>query len=113
MAVNTLMTGMIVFRIYKVARATPITSIERTLGSTGGDKYRHVMFIIIESGMALFAIQLLRVGLHFPSGPFFDAAYDIIISLNQMLNVIIIRSIHFYFFYFSDNIYLARASHQR
>ena len=113
MAVNTLMTGMIVFRIHKVTRAMPITSIERTLGSTGGDKYRHVMFIIIESGMALFAIQLVRFVLAFPSGPFFDTAYDIVIVINQMLNVIIIRSIHFYFFYFSDNIYLARASHQR
>ena len=113
MAVNTLMTGMIVFRILKVAGAITSTSVERTLGSTGGDKYRHVMFIIIESGMALFAIQLVRVGLYFTSGPFFDAAYDIVASINLMLNVIIIRSIHFYFFYYSDNIYLARASHQR
>ena len=113
MAVNTLMTGMIVFRIHKVTRATPSTSIERTLGSTGGDKYRHVMFIIIESGMALFAIQLVRFGLAFTSGPSSGAAFDIVVAINQMLNVIIIRSIHFYFFYFSDNIYLARASHQR
>ena len=111
MAVNTLMTGMIVFRIYKVTRATPITSIERTLGSTGGDKYRHVMFIMIESGMALFAIQLVRVALYyFTSGPIFHAANEIIISLNQMLNVIIIRSTSFVF---SDNIYLTRVSHQR
>ena len=113
MAVNALMTGMIVFRIHKVTRAIPITSIERTLGSTGGDKFRHVMFIIIESCMALFAIQLVRLGLVFSSGPFFYAAYDIVTCINQMLNVIIIRSIHFYFFYFSDNIYLARESHQR
>ena len=35
------------------------------MGSTGGDKYRHVMFIIIESGMALFAVQLVRVLLVF------------------------------------------------
>ena len=113
MAVNTLMTGMIVFRILKVTRAMPITSIERTLGSTGGDKLRHVMFIIIESGMALFAIQLVRVVLGFTSGPFFHAANDVVIVINQMLNVIIIRSIHLYFFYFSDNIYLARVSHRR
>ena len=109
MAVNALMTGMIVFRILKVTRAIPITSLERTLGSTGGDKYRHVMFILIESGMALFAIQLVRVGLYFTSGPFFNAANEIIISLNQILNVIIIRST---LFVFSDNIYLARESHQ-
>ena len=120
MAVNTLMTGMILFRILKVTRTIPSTSIERTLGSTGGDKYRHVMFIMIESGMALFAIQLVRVVLFFitmsensEQETFIDAAYDIVVAINQMLNVIIIRSIHFYFFYFSDNIYLARASHQR
>ena len=118
MAVNTLVTGMIVFRILKVARATPSTSIERTLGSTGGDKFRHVMFIVIESGMALFAIQLVRVVLALvfmkvEQGPFSMVGNDIVIGINQMLNVIIIRSSHFYFFYFSDNIYLARASHQR
>ena len=89
MAVNTLMTGIIVFRILKVTRATPSTSIERTLGSTGGDKFRHVMFIVIESGMALFAIQLVRVALYyFTSGPFILAAYDIVTAINKMLNVI-------------------------
>ena len=104
MAVNTLMTGMIVFRILKVTRAIPITSIERTLGSTGGDKFRHAMFIIIESGMALFAIQLVRVVLFLiPSVPeeqeiLFLAGNDIVIIINEMLNVIIIRSIHFYLF---------------
>ena len=118
MAVNTLMTGMILFRILKVTRAIPITSIERTLGSTGGDNFRHVMFIIIESGMALFAVQLVRVLLVFipvrvkQQELFLIAGNNIAITFNQMLNVIIIRSIHFYFFCFSDNIYLARASHQ-
>ena len=115
MAVNTLMTGLIVFRILNVTRNIPSTSIERTLGSTGDDKFRHAMFIIIESGMALFAIQLVRVVLNYRlgSGPFFDSAYEIVFSINEMLNVIIIRSIYFYLFYFSDNIYLVRASHQR
>ena len=115
MAVNTLMTGMIVFRILKVAGAITSTSVERTLGSTGGDNFRHVMFIIIESGMAVFAIQVVRGALsrYITSGPLFEIAYSFVIVINQMLNVIIIRSIHFYFFYFSDNIYLARESHQR
>ena len=119
MAVNTLVTGMIVFRILKVMGVRPsVTSVERTLGLTGGNKFRHIMFIIIESGMALFAIQLVRVVLAFipvtaEQEPFFRAASDFVIVINQMLNVIIIRFVHFCFFCFADDdIYLARASHQ-
>ena len=96
MAVNALVTGMIVFRILKATGIKP-TSVERTLGSTEGNKFRHIMFIIIESGMALFAIQLVRFVLQFISVPveqlpFLDAAQDFVIAINQMLNVIIIRS---------------------
>ena len=75
------------------------TSVERTLGSTEGNKFRHIMFIIIESGMALFAIQLVRFVLAFISVPvdseqvpFLQAATDIVVVINQMLNVIIKRS---------------------
>ena len=98
MAVNTLVTGLIVLRILKAAGVMP-TSVERTLGSTEGNKFRHIMFIIIESAMALFAIQLVRFVLEFISVPveqdlFLQAAGDILVSINQMLNVIIIRSVH-------------------
>ena len=46
--------------------------------------------------MALFSIQLVRVVLAFiplqvDQKPFFQAAYDIVIAINQMLNVIIIN----------------------
>ena len=97
MAVNALMTGMIVFRILKATGVEPTTSVERTLGSTEGNKFRHIMFIIIESGMALFAIQLVRVVWPFipvpaEQGPLLYAAGDIVVVINQMLNVIIIRS---------------------
>ena len=98
MAVNALMTGMIVFRILK-ATGVKRTSVERTLGSTEseGNKFRHIMFIIIESGMALFAIQLVRIVSAFiplpvEQIPFLKVAQDIFIAINQMLNVIIIRS---------------------
>ena len=45
--------------------------------------------------MALFAIQLVRIVLDFISVPgeqlpFFEATYDIVTAINQMLNVIII-----------------------
>ena len=103
MAVNALMTGMIVFRILKATGVKP-TSVERTLGSTECNKFRHIMFIIIESGMALFAIQLVRIVLLFISvpveqQPFLLAAIDLVTVINQMLNVIIIRSsflLHFF-----------------
>ena len=107
MAVNALVTGMIVFRILKATGVKP-TSVERTLGSYGGNKFRHIMFIIIESGMALFAIQLVRFVLFFISVPveqlpILQALTDFATVINQMLNVIIIR-FHFYFFCFADNI---------
>ena len=66
------------------------------------------MFIIIESGMALFAIQLVRIVLLFISvpveqQPFLLAAIDLVTVINQMLNVIIIRS-SFLLLFFADNI---------
>ena len=118
MAVNALVTGMIVFRILKATAGVKPTSIEQTLGSSGGTKFRRIMFIIIESGMALLAIQLVRVMLEFISvpleqKPYLQAADDFVIAINQMLNVINIRSVHFYYFCFADNIYITRESHRR
>ena len=113
MAVNTLVTGLIVFKILKVFLAVRATRSLGSLSLTGGPKLRHIIFIIIESGMALFAIQLVRVVLY--SLPVESPAINgvnIVIGINQMFNVII-RSVHFYFFCFTDNIYLIRASHQQ
>jgi len=53
MAVNTMMTGLIVLKILRVFSEVKAT--------TGGTKFRHIIFIIIESGMALFAVQMVRV----------------------------------------------------
>ena len=121
MAVNTLMTGLIVFKICKVFLEVKATSIERILGplsSTGNPKLQHIIFIIIESGMALFAVQLVRVVLSSLTAaleaetPGLIIALNFVIPIHEMLNVII-RSVHFYFFCFTDNIYLAiRVSHR-
>ena len=131
MVVNALVTGLIVFKILEVflevkQLKSEATSVERTLGSlnsTGGPKLRRIIFIIIESGMALFAIQLVRVviisliQLQADSNATEQTsrglaiALDTVISIHQMLNVII-RSVHFYLFRFTNGIYLARASHQ-
>ena len=104
MVVNALVTGLIVFKILKVfLRVNPIL-VELTLDSTGGRKLRHVIFVIIESGMTLFAIQLIRLVFYIlPMEWTLYAGYyaDVI---NEMLNVII-RSVHFYFFCFTNNVY--------
>ena len=104
MVVNALVTGLIVFKILKVFLAVEATSVEQTSGSlssTGGPKLQHIIFIIIESGMALFAVQLVRVvitsmlesqpGLGLPS---LIIALDFVIPIHQALNVII-KSVHF------------------
>ena len=107
MTVNALVTGLIVFKILKVFLEVKVTSVEQTLGSlssTGGTKLRHIIFIIIESGMALFTIQLVRVvitsiierqavqSLQTPLGLLI--ALDLVIVIHQILNVTI-RSLHF------------------
>jgi len=87
---------LIVFKILKVFLEYKPTSVERTLGSlssTGGSKLRHIIFIIIESGMALFAIQLVRVvltsldletGSNDITGPVLGL--NLVIGIHQMLN---------------------------
>ena len=108
MIVNTLVTGLIVFKILKVSLKVKPTSVERTLGSTGGTKFRHIIFVIIESGMALFATQLVRVTL-----VGLPTTIDLVIGINQMFNVIILRPVSFLLLlFFTNNIYLARESHQ-
>ena len=114
-ALNALVTGLIVFRILK-AFLVKATSIERTLGSTRGITLhvRNIIFVIIESGMALFAIRLVRILLGYV--PYNGVApnvegINLVYGIDEMFCVII-RSIHFYSLCFTDNIYLARASHQ-
>jgi hypothetical protein len=113
MTVNALVTGLIVFRIFKVFREVKgvTTSDEISLGVTAGSKIRSIMFIIIESGMALFVIQLVRLAIstQLPFTHGVSDAYTLIVVLYQMLNVIIssvIATLHF-----TDNVDLARVSY--
>ena len=93
MTVNALVTGLIVFKISKVFREVKsvTTSEDKSLGITRGNKLHSVIFIVIESGMALFAIQLARVVF---SAPQLDTdaeyyAYLFIAGIHEMVNVII------------------------
>ena len=111
MAVNAMATGLIVFRILKVFFGVEATSVERTLGSlssTGGTKLQHIVFIVIESAMALFAIQLVRVlitslgavAVETPTS--IVIALQFVIAIHEMLNVIIkiCSNSNFFFFFF-------------
>ena len=64
---------------------------------SGGIKFRHALFVIIESGMALFAIQMARVVLSLylsaPSAAVTNGL-NFVILINERFNVII-RSVHF------------------
>ena len=90
MTVNALVTGLIVFRIVKVFQEVKTaTADDQTLGVTGGSTLERVIFIIIESGMALFSIQLARLVVIIMNAT--DAATDayyLIGGIHEMLNVI-------------------------
>ena len=106
MTVNILVTGLIVFKIVEVVlEVKASTSVERTsrslssnLNSTGGTKLQHIIFILIESGMALFAIQVVRVVLQSLPGSS-GVSINIATIIHKML-IVIIRSVYFYFFWF-------------
>jgi hypothetical protein len=99
MAVNALVTGLIVFKILKVFLGVRPTSVEQSLGrSTEDTKLQHVIFVIIESGIALFTIQLLRVVFtsmldelpaQAPAVNTAASALDFVIGIHEMFNVII------------------------
>jgi hypothetical protein len=85
MAVNAMMTTSIVIKILKVFLEVKST--------TGGTKLRPLIFIIIESGMALFAVQLVRVVLScLLLSDSTILAFNLTIGINQMFNVIIIST---------------------
>jgi len=84
LTVNAFVTGLIVLRILKVSRDFVPTVGDQTVGIIGEAeaKVRSIIFIMIESGMAMFAIQLIRVILVILQ---LDAL-DVIIGINQMFN---------------------------
>ena len=94
MTVNALVTGLIVFRIFKIFREVKsvTTSEDESLSIARGNKLSSVTFIIIESGMALFAIQLARVVISTQRIVTYDAVYyafQFIGVIHEMVNVII------------------------
>ena len=105
MTVNTLVTGLIVFRILKVFWQIKPTSAEQSImGSTtggGSTTLRHVVFVLIESGTALFVVQLIRVVLALLPTQSEQGVNgsNFVIGINEMFNVIF-YSLFFFFFGF-------------
>ena len=107
MTVNALATGLIVFRIFVVFRRSIVTSNDQVFqGATRGSKFRSIIFVLIESGLLLYSIQLARlVASILTTVGAVDALY-LIVCIHQQLNVIrrsVIPTI-----YFTDNPGLAR-----
>ena len=93
MTVNALVTGLMVFKIFRVFREgkSNTTSDGKHLAPTGGTNLRSIIFVMIESGMALFAIQLGRLvvtATQRSTAAEVDIS-DIIVGIHEMLNVVI------------------------
>ena len=96
LSVNALVTGLIVFKISKVYWEVKPLYDQPDL-STGGSKLRPIIFIIIESGLALFCIQLAWLVLNIDSAQAAVMANQSILSIQRMLIVIIISAIIIYY----------------
>ena len=89
MTVNALVTGLIVFRIFKVFQKVMPTSDERKLGATGGRQIYSIMAIMIESGVILFSIQLARFVVTVVDTYAALYAFQILVPIHEILTVII------------------------
>ena len=89
MTVNALVTGLIVFKIFKVFKEVKTgTADDESFGVTGGNTFQRVIFIIIESAMVLFSIQLTRLVAALVTTDAANNAYHLITGIHQMLIVI-------------------------
>jgi len=84
--VNALVTGLIVFRIFKVFQEVKTgTTDDQLLGVIGGTTLQRIIFILIESGMTLFSIQLARLVVSLISTYAANNVYYLIIGTHEML----------------------------
>lgn len=86
MTVNILVTGLIIFKILKIFQEITILD-DQISGVIDGSTLRRIIFIIIESGVTLFAVQLTRLVITvLPADGAFNA-FLFVGSIHQMLNV--------------------------
>ncbi|KAF8801526.1 hypothetical protein BYT27DRAFT_7261855 [Phlegmacium glaucopus] len=84
LTMDALVTGLIAFRVAKVYWNVKNTLYKNTLGATGGSKIRSIIFIIIESGMALLACQIVWVVCALVLTPAATKAVGMIMGPHQM-----------------------------
>ena len=108
LTVNATVPGLIMLRILKVYKETEPTFEYRTWGNSGPawTKLRSIMLIKIESGVAMFTIQLIRVVLIILQN---DGLY-ISVGINQIFNVII-QSLVICTFHFLLRLFLGNYTH--
>ena len=87
--------GLIVFRIFTVfCQVKTPTADDQILGVSGGrSTLRHIIFILTESGMALFSIQLARLVVTIVITNAAFNAYNLIVWIHLIHNVIMISVI--------------------
>lgn len=103
LVVNALMTGLIVFKIFKVYREVkPLYT--QNFSTMGRSKLQPIIFAIIESGMALFAIQLAYLVVYDINTQAASDASIILYPIYEMLIVII--SLVILTYKFTDNVVL-------
>ena len=102
MVVNAMVTVMIVFKIlgmfWKI-KTTGSTVDDRILGVPRGSTLQHIIFILIESGMALFFIQVFGIVVTIVNTDAANNAYPVIVCIHSVLNVNIKSVIANFFFY--------------
>ena len=76
------------FKIFKVYWEVK-PSYDRPFGRTGGSKLRPLIFIIIESGLVLFSIQLAWLVINLEPTQAAVIAAEPVFYIQRMLNVII------------------------
>ena len=96
MTVNALVTSLIVFRIFKVYWEVKLTSDNQTL-STGGNKVRTLLFVIIESGMILLSLQVARLVSLIVGTAAATKTFCVIVGAHNIFNVITTLAIAIYF----------------
>ena len=92
MTVNALVTGLIVFKIFKVFQAVKTSVADGQISgvtASDGSPLRRVIFILIESGIALFSIQLARLVVIMVGTNAALKAEGLIGPIHEMLNVVI------------------------
>jgi len=87
MVVNAVVTMIIVFKILKVFWQVKTTAADdHILDITPGSILRRVIFILIESGTALFFIQVFRIVVTFVNTDAANNTYGSVCCIHQVLN---------------------------